>query len=275
MRGYRYLLVFVDTFSGWVEAFPTRHETAQMVAKKLLEEIFPRFGLPIVIGSDNGPAFVSQVSQKLAKGLGINWKLHCAYRPQSSGQVERMNRSIKETLTKLSIESGTRDWVTLLPYALFRVRNTPSKVRHNLTPFEILYGAPSPTPSPSDPPVPDFPSALQVHLQALNAVQRYVWKGLSESYSPGPVSPHPFSVGDWVYVRRHQAKTLEPRWKGPYLVLLTTPTAVRVDGIASWVHASHLKAAPSGPEKGDQQWKAVRHPDNPLRIRLTRLNETA
>ena len=109
MYNNRYLLVFIDTFSGWVEPYPTTKETAQVVVKKLLEEIFPRFGLPKVLGSDNGPAFVSQVSQLVAKSLGISWKLHCAYRPQSSGQVERMNRTIKETLTKLMLETGTRD----------------------------------------------------------------------------------------------------------------------------------------------------------------------
>lgn len=27
--GYKYLLVFIDTFLGWVEAFPTTKETAQ------------------------------------------------------------------------------------------------------------------------------------------------------------------------------------------------------------------------------------------------------
>ncbi|XP_061856020.1 uncharacterized protein LOC133625785 [Colius striatus] len=32
--GNKYLLVFVDTFSGWVEAYPTRNETALVVAKK-------------------------------------------------------------------------------------------------------------------------------------------------------------------------------------------------------------------------------------------------
>ena len=57
--GYKYLLVFVDTFYGWVEAFPTKQETATMVAKKILEEIIQRFGVPKVIRSDNGPAFVS------------------------------------------------------------------------------------------------------------------------------------------------------------------------------------------------------------------------
>ena len=40
--GNEYLLVFIDTFSGWVEAFPTKSETAQVVTKKILEEILPQ-----------------------------------------------------------------------------------------------------------------------------------------------------------------------------------------------------------------------------------------
>jgi hypothetical protein len=65
-------LVFIDTFSGWVETFPTRTEIANVMAKKILEEIFLRFGIPKVIRSSNGPAFVAQVSQGLAKILGID-----------------------------------------------------------------------------------------------------------------------------------------------------------------------------------------------------------
>ena len=118
-----------------------KQETASIMAKKILEEILPRFGEPKVIGSDNGLAFVSQVSQGLANILGTNWKLHCAYHPQSSGQVERMNRTLKETLTKLTLETGA-DWVVLLLLALFRARNTPYKL--GLTPHEILYGSPAP-----------------------------------------------------------------------------------------------------------------------------------
>lgn len=79
--GFKYLLVFIDTYSGWTEAYPTKHETAQVVAKKLVSEIVPRFGLPITLGSDNGPAFITVTSQIMAKLLGIEWKLHCVYRP--------------------------------------------------------------------------------------------------------------------------------------------------------------------------------------------------
>jgi transposase InsO family protein len=131
-------LVLIDTFSGWVEAFPTKRETAQVVAEVLLEEIIPRYGIPETLGSDNGPAFISNILQGLAQAVRTNWKLHCEYNPQSSGQVERMNRTLKETLSKLAIETG-RDWVALLPYAIFRVRNSPYV--HGLKPFEILYGA--------------------------------------------------------------------------------------------------------------------------------------
>ena len=34
MYNNRYLLVFIDTFSGWVEAYPMKKETAQVVVKK-------------------------------------------------------------------------------------------------------------------------------------------------------------------------------------------------------------------------------------------------
>ena len=85
--------------------------------------------------------FVSKIVQGLASALGTKWKLRCEYSPQSSGQVERMNWTLKETLTKLAIETGG-DWLTLLPFALFRACNTPYKL--GLTPFKIVYGSPPP-----------------------------------------------------------------------------------------------------------------------------------
>ena len=82
MYDNRYLLVFIDTFSGWVEAYPTKKETAQVVVKKLLEEIFPRFGLPKVLGSDNGPSSLC-LPGKSAGGQIIGDRLEITLRLQT------------------------------------------------------------------------------------------------------------------------------------------------------------------------------------------------
>jgi hypothetical protein len=81
LYAYKYLLVLVDTFSAWGEALPTKKETANRVAKKLLEEIIPRYGLPTLLGSDNGLAFISQVTQSRVTIMEMEGKLQCANYP--------------------------------------------------------------------------------------------------------------------------------------------------------------------------------------------------
>jgi hypothetical protein len=56
--------------------------------KKLLKNIIPTYGLLTLLVSDNGPTFISQVTQSLAQALKTNCKLYFTYRTQSSGQVE-------------------------------------------------------------------------------------------------------------------------------------------------------------------------------------------
>ncbi|XP_078194290.1 uncharacterized protein LOC144577818 [Callithrix jacchus] len=65
-KQYRYLLTIVDTFSGWTEAYPTASESAGTVATHLIQDIIPRFGLPATIQSDNGPAFISKVTNAIS-----------------------------------------------------------------------------------------------------------------------------------------------------------------------------------------------------------------
>ena len=123
-EGYKYLLVLICTLSGWVEALPTQTEKTKKVTKTLLRDIIPRYGMPLTIGSDNGPAFVAETVQQVTKALQIRWKLHSAYRPQSSGKVECMNRTPKQTLAKLCQETGL-PWVDRLLVALLKVRCSP------------------------------------------------------------------------------------------------------------------------------------------------------
>ena len=133
---YGYLLVLMDTFSGWVEAFPTSCETATVVSETLVKHIVPLFGLPNSLQSDNGPAFVLQITQQVAAALNITWHLHIPYQPQSSGKVEQANRVLRAHLAKLASEEQ-HSWVDLLPLALTRIRTTPHS-KTGLTPFELL-----------------------------------------------------------------------------------------------------------------------------------------
>jgi transposase InsO family protein len=55
VKKHQYLLVLVDTFSGWVEAFPTSNKRASTVASIIVSHIIPRFGMPTSFQSDNGP----------------------------------------------------------------------------------------------------------------------------------------------------------------------------------------------------------------------------
>ena len=125
--GYKYLLVFVDTFTGWAEAFSTRSEKAMEVCKSLLKEIIPQFGLPKSLQRDNGPSFIAKTTQGLTTALGVDYKLHTSWQLQSSGKVEKMNHTLKKTLAKLCQETH-EPWTNLLPLALLRVCVAPGVV---------------------------------------------------------------------------------------------------------------------------------------------------
>uniref|UniRef100_A0A670ILY5 Gag-Pol polyprotein n=1 Tax=Podarcis muralis TaxID=64176 RepID=A0A670ILY5_PODMU len=262
-KGFKYLLVFVDTLTGWVEAFPTRTEKAREVTKRLLTELIPRFGLPRCIGSDNGPAFIDQVVQEVCRVLQVKWRLHAAYRPQSSGKTERMNRTLKTQLAKLTQETGL-GWVDVLPITLFRVRCAPTK-RLKLSPFELLYGRP-----PSF--VQNIPADLkqigdhvtQGQVQSLSRVFVSLNRWVLERTPCSIAEPiHQFQAGDSVWVKEWKRDPLAPKWRGPYTVLLSTPTAVKVAEVTPWIHHSRLK-------KSEGSWTCKGDPSNPLKLTLSK-----
>ena len=57
-------------------------------------------------------------------------------------------------------------------------------------------------------------------------------------------------------------------WRGPYSVILSTPTALKVAGIYVWIHHSRLK--PAGPTDSRGKWEAALNPEEPLHLTLRR-----
>ena len=67
-----------------------------------MEHVIPRLGIPNGIDSDNGTPFTYRVTKQLAEASGIHWTFHIPYNiPQSSAQVVKTNRTIKEKLVKI------------------------------------------------------------------------------------------------------------------------------------------------------------------------------
>uniref|UniRef100_H3AKR0 Gypsy retrotransposon integrase-like protein 1 n=1 Tax=Latimeria chalumnae TaxID=7897 RepID=H3AKR0_LATCH len=137
-RGNKFLLVVTDLFSKWVETFLVKNCTAQATAKALVEQLFTKWGLPLSIDSDQGTHFTGKVLQDALQLLGVTQKFHISYHPQSSGQVERLNRQIKTMLWKLLAVNG-ENWDQLLPLLLMCIRAMPSSAS-KVTPYEVMTG---------------------------------------------------------------------------------------------------------------------------------------
>ena len=144
VQGKRYMLVIVDRFSRWVEAVPSKDLGAGTVVKFLTREVFPRFGIPQEISSDNGAAFIQKTLKQVLQQLHIKQRLGCVYHPASQGNVEKINGVLKAKISKI-VACTKLNWVDALPLALMSYRMQANRMTH-LTPHEMLTGRPMPVP---------------------------------------------------------------------------------------------------------------------------------
>ncbi|NXT45277.1 TF211 protein, partial [Pelecanoides urinatrix] len=200
VQGYKHLLVIIDHLTHWVEAFPTKRETAEVVTKIILEDILPRYGLINNIDSDRGPHFTAQILQQVTQALGIKWRLHTPWHPQSSGRVERMNKTIKNVLTKLIAETQL-NWLKCLPLALLRIRTQP-RADLGVSPYEMLFGLPfllSPYSSK------DYLEGEEITRKYLKTIGQTLEnlrkKGDLPQTSPLDATVHNINPGDWVLIK--------------------------------------------------------------------------
>ncbi len=234
----------IDKFSRWVEVYPTGHATAAHTAKCLVTDFIPRWGLPNCIDSDQGTHFTGQVVKEASRMLKIKWNLHCPYRPQASGQVERSNRTIKTRLSKMHQEGVP--WVEALPAVLCSMRASPNR-SVGLSPHEIITGRPMQMPGVIDLRNADVhiaSDALIAYCENLTKAVQSAKERVESCWQTPPEGGHTIVPGQWVMIKAFKNKPLEPKWYGPHQVMLITAAAVLCQGRKTWTHVSHCKVVP-------------------------------
>lgn len=136
-RGNKYIVAVTDHFTKYPFACALPQKTAELVANFLYECIC-LFGCMDSIISDQGREFVNSVMDHLSDRFGFKHRITSPYHPESNGQRERDNRTLKSCLTKV-VNDKQDNWDLCLSGALFAYR-TSKHSSTKITPFEAVFG---------------------------------------------------------------------------------------------------------------------------------------
>jgi len=136
--GNRFVLVIVDCFTKWVEAFPVKNTRAKTIAEVFVREIISRHGVPSEIHTDQGRNFESKLFLELAELLGMKKTRTTALHPQSDGQVERQHQTIINYLAKF-IAENQKNWDQWIFMFLLAYRSSKHEST-GVTPAELYLG---------------------------------------------------------------------------------------------------------------------------------------
>ena len=105
MFGFMFLVI-VDAHSKWLEVYPMKSTTTFKTIESL-RDCFARFGLPVMLVSDNGPQFTSHEFKTFMQNNGIKHKTTAPFKPSSNGQAERYVSTLKQSLRAMNEYPGT------------------------------------------------------------------------------------------------------------------------------------------------------------------------
>ena len=136
---YDSILVIVNWLMKMVHYEPVQTTiTAPALAEVILNIVVRHHGLPDSIVSDRGSVFTSKFWSSLCYFLSIKRRLSTAFHPQTDGQTERQNSTIKAYL-RAFVNYEKDNWTRLLPMAEFAYNNA-KHASTGYTPFKLNCG---------------------------------------------------------------------------------------------------------------------------------------
>ena len=129
-RIYQHIMVVVDRLSKKKKFIALTNMNVENVVQAFLHYIWREEGYPRTIVSDRGTQFTSKFWTRLCERIGTKPKLSTAFHPETDGQTEIVNQSLKAYL-RAYINWTQNNWVDWLPIAEFEANsdvNTSTKV---------------------------------------------------------------------------------------------------------------------------------------------------
>ena len=136
--GYNQVLVMIDHFTKYAVAAPCMTASAEETCDHLIKVWIARHGCPITFQSDNGKAFVGDLTKELIKRSQVAQARSTTYHPQTNGLVERQNRTLVSML-RVYCSRYMDDWDKHLPQVMGAYNSTEHSTT-GISPHMMLTG---------------------------------------------------------------------------------------------------------------------------------------
>lgn len=229
----KHILVIVDAFTKYVKLYPVVSTSTREVCASL-DKYFEYYSRPSRIISDRGTCFTSLEFGSYLLEKNIEHVKVAVASPQANGQVERVNRTLKAILAKLSEPLAHSDWVLQLAQVEYALNNTVHR-SIKTAPSKLLFGvmqrgcevdrlAEFLDEKNVNSVERNLENARDEAAVAIRECQEYNLRHFNEKSRP----PRVFDVGDFVVIKNTDTtigtnKKLIQKFKGPYVVRKKLP----------------------------------------------------
>ena len=263
-NGKKYICTILCSFTRFFAAYATRADGAIDASKSLVDFITRHRVTPVSIGSDRGSHFVGATFQNTLKSFGIRHAMHVAWRPQSTGNLERCHRVLKNSIFAVCAQTNAK-WSTVLDHVVSNM-NATCNTTTKCSPHYAVYGR-HPTLFMPTPPseihattAVSYGMAISRQLETIHKLVSVASNeadiALEEKYNTGKHA-EPLNPGDKVLLYRPhsvEAKRTKMPWLEGYTVVKSNGLVIMIknrDGQTDWVHRHHVRLIQERPEELD------------------------
>jgi hypothetical protein len=135
--GHMHLFLCLDNLTKFIFVKALKTATAGNIINYMTKEIFPIFGTPETVYSDNGKQFVSSLFLKMLNDYGIV-PLKPPYYSSQSNASERVKHSIISAI-RAYIKDDHREWDRYIHHIAASLRSSVHTAIQT-SPFQALFG---------------------------------------------------------------------------------------------------------------------------------------